>query len=77
MNTQVIHDQTQEVPAGFIFTTLGAVAEERLEKRVSAEDSGDAVATATEYWLNGECVRRDVNLALKPRVFFDLVQQEL
>lgn len=77
MNTQVIHDQTQEVPAGFIFTTHGAIAEDRLEKRVVTDDTGDAVATATEYWMDGECVRRDVNLALKPKVFFDLVQQEL
>lgn len=77
MNAQVLQDQTQEVPEGFIFTTHGAIAEERLEKFVTTEDSGDAIATVTEYWLDGELVRRDVNLALKPKAFFDLVQQEL
>lgn len=50
-----------------IFTTKGDLPVDMLEQRVITEDYPDATTTATEYWLDGECVRRDVNVALKPK----------
>lgn len=76
METQTVVDQTQAVPLGHVFTTKGAVLREALEEKVFVEDHPDAVTTATEYWLHGECVRRDVNVALKPKVLIDFKQQE-
>lgn len=74
---QVLIDHTESVAPGFIFTTLGAVEEVLLEKKVIVEDFDEATSTATEYWLDGECVRRDVNLALKPKVMFEIEAKEI
>lgn len=50
-----------------IYTTNGYVDPSILEKKVIVSDEPQAHITATEYWLEGELVRRDVDIALKGR----------
>lgn len=60
-----------------IFTTRGDLPIDSLVKKIDVQDQPDGVVTATEYWLGEECVRRDVNVALKPHALFQLEAQEL
>ena len=60
-----------------INTTKGDIPLDCLEVRTVTQDEPEVVATATEYWLDGECVRRDVNLALKPKDIFQHTAQEM
>lgn len=75
----VVHS---EVPAGdihegHIFTNQGVLPLDSLEVKKVVTEEQDAVVTATEFYLQGELVRRDVDLALKPKNIFDVEAQEL
>lgn len=49
-----------------IETTKGMLEESTLDKRVNQTQTGSGVSEATEYYLNGELVRRDVNFKFFP-----------
>lgn len=75
----VIHSQVPDmaIPDGHIFTTRGVLPVDSLVKTEVVTDEQDAVVTATEYRLDGELVRRDVNLALKPKNILNIEAQEI
>lgn len=76
MNTTTL----QQAPIGppcTLFTTRGFVPEALLSKQVVVEEYPDATVTAHEFYIGAELVRRDVNLALKPKALFDLQAKEL
>ncbi len=75
----VLHSQVPDmaIPDGHLFTTKGVLPVASLEKTEIVSDEADAVVTATEYRLDGELVRRDVNLALKPKDILNIEAQEI
>ena len=60
-----------------IHTIHGELPIDSLEKKIIEEDAPDGFVTATEYWLNGEIVRRDVHVAVKAHAVHNLEAQEL
>lgn len=64
-------------PEGHIWTNKGYLPIASLTKEEIVKDEPEVVSTATEYRLDGELVRRDVNLALKPKQILNLEAQEL
>jgi hypothetical protein len=54
-----------EKSMALINTTYGEMEESRLRKNVETIENEEKIQTATEYWLNDECVHRSVNLHLK------------
>ena len=59
-----------------IETTKGELPVDDLEIRLVHSDEPEATIDATEYWLDNECVRRDVNIALKGKQLFGFTQAE-
>ncbi|MBV8666730.1 MAG: hypothetical protein JO269_09620 [Burkholderiaceae bacterium] len=53
---------------GKIYTTKGMVKRDRLTDKVFVQDHPQGIITATEYYLDGELVRRDVDIKLKPNI---------
>ena len=47
-------------------TTKGVMDDSLLEKRQVTERAQNGTSLATEYWLNGELVRRDVFFSFHP-----------
>ena len=60
-----------------IETTIGAIDERLLDKRIVESDETDAFVTATEYWLGAELVHRSVHAALKSKGLFSPQAQGL
>lgn len=75
----VLHTEVPDgdIPDGHIFTNQGVLPLDSLEVKKIVSDEQDAVVTATEFYLQGVLVRRDVNLALKPKNILDIEAQEL
>lgn len=75
----VIHSQVPEgeIPEGSIFTNQGVLPLDTLTVKTIVSDEQDAVVTATEFYLQDVLVRRDVNLALKPKDILNIEAQEI
>lgn len=75
----VIHSQVPEgeIPEGSIFTNQGVLPLDALTVKTIVSDEQDAVVTATEFYLQDVLVRRDVNLALKPKDILNIEAQEI
>lgn len=58
-----------------IHTTRGDLPVSSLIKSIDVQDYADATITATEYRIDGEIVRRDVDVALKPKALLTVEQQ--
>lgn len=52
-----------------IFTTLGEIEESLLEKRTGVDENDHERSQWEEYWKDGVCVKRSVDLYLKTGLF--------
>ncbi len=62
--------------ADSIETLIGVLPLDSLVKKVLTFDESEATLTATEYWYDGQLVRRDVNVALKPKDILSFTAEE-
>ena len=51
-----------------VFTTQGYLPKSSLEERCGSLENENEKTTWVEYWLNGECVHRSVDIQLKKPV---------
>ncbi len=56
-----------------IFTTKGEIEESLLVKKTGGYETEDEIQTFQEWYLDGELVKRDVQLHLKKGLFGDAV----